>query len=144
MQYRPDGSQIRIPFTVPDLTGANTPGLTWTVDLFVKSGTKVTSGTEFNSISVDRTNDTDFYELLFTPTAGSEAVYLVKVLSDASIPDVNEETLEPDYTWLFLYATMVRNTGVSPETLEFLKPDGVRLVKFNVYRSGNQEFREEV
>ena len=144
MLYRPEGVQIRIPFTVPALDGSNTSGLSWSVSLFTKGGAKVTTGTEFDSISVDVSNDDDFYEVLFTPSQGSEAVYLVKVISDAETADVFEVVMEPDYSWLFLYSKMVRDLGASPETLEILKPGGAQLIKFKVYRSGTTETREEL
>ena len=143
MLYRPDGQQIRTPFTVPALDGGNTSGLNWTLNIFTKDGVKVTSGTEFDSISVVAVG-TDFYEVLFTPESGSESVYLIKVISDAEIADVYETVLEPDYSWLMLYAKMIRDLQASPETLEFIKADGSRLVKYKVYREGLREIREEI
>jgi hypothetical protein len=143
--YRPNGVQIRVPFTVPELDGSNNTGLSWTVQLLTKNGTPLTSGTEYDSISVAEHSGDKFYELLFTPEKGSTAVYLITMISDnPDVADVFECLFEPDYSWLLLYAKMVRDLGASPETLEFLKPDGSRLVKYKVYREGLREIREEL
>ena len=143
MQYR-SGQQVRYPFTVPALDGSNTSGLTWTVSLFIKDGTVVTSGTEYDSIEVSDANE-NFYELTFTPASDSTAAYLIKLISDADPADVFEESFDVDWDWLFLYAEMEHDRSVSPETVLYKMPDGsTQLIKFRMTRDGVNIVREEV
>lgn len=142
MIYFP-GELVRVPFTVPDPSGANTPGMNWSLSLLLRDGVPVTEGEEFDSVSVAAIGG-NAYELRFTPAADSMATYLVTVLSDGDPIEVFEEIFEPDRAWLFLSGMMVRERGVSPETVEVKGPDGTVLKKFRYRREGTQEIREEV
>ena len=86
------GRQVVAEFSVPDANGDNVAGLTWTLRLF-KDGAEVTSGTEFDSLSIDGIGSPPTgYAMSFTPiTDGS--TYMVR--GKSSQGDVWEERLEP-------------------------------------------------
>ena len=134
-KYR-SGQQVRIDFTVPQADGTNDTGLTWTVQVFTKDGTKVTAGTEFASISITEDASNDFYSFLFTPASDSVSYYVVTLKADDTPATVFEENFEPDWAWLMLYGDNEHDT-TSPETTTYKKPDGTTLKEFNLARTGN-------
>jgi hypothetical protein len=140
-EFRP-GVVLRIPFSIIDVDGGNVGGLTWSVELLTKDGAEITSGVEYDSISVADIG-TVGYEVRFTPDADSLSTYVLKVVSDGDPVDVFEEILSPDWGWIFLAAKMVRDRGATPETVDIQTPGGTSVIKFKMYRSGNNEIREE-
>jgi len=91
LTYAP-GVEVKAEFTVPDENGVNVAGLTWTLALF-KDGVQVTSGTEFDTLSIEGIGSPPTgYLMSFTPLYDG-ATYLVRGTSSAA--DVWEERLEP-------------------------------------------------
>jgi len=140
-QYIP-GTQHRLSFTVSDRNGGEVTGLTWTLTLFVKDGAKVTSGDEYDSISVVE-DANGFYEAIFTAGSNSTSEYMLKLVSDADPADVFEEVYTPNWTYLVLFATMVDNRGTDPQTITYKLPGGNTLKQFEMTRSGNTVTRSE-
>ena len=139
-KYYP-GEQHEIYFTVPDLTGANTTGLTWSLDLFVKDGTKLTSGAEYSSVSCVAVGN-DFYRLRFTPDDDSTSVYTIALTSDAATPDYFEEIYELDRERVYLEADMDHDTS-TPESVTYKLPGGATLSEFQLSRTGTVLSREK-
>lgn len=91
LTYTP-GVAVKAEFTVPDANGDNVAGLTWTLALF-KDGVQVTSGTEFDGLSIEGIGSPPTgYLMTFTPLYDG-STYLVRGTSD--LGDVWEERLEP-------------------------------------------------
>jgi len=91
LTYTP-GVAVKAEFTVPDGSGINVAGLTWTLALF-KDGVQVTSGTEFDGLSIEGIGSPPTgYLMTFTPLSDG-STYLVRGTSSAA--DVWEERLEP-------------------------------------------------
>ena len=143
MLYRP-GQEINITFTIRDETGAHIAGLSWSI-LFVKDGVAVTAGDEYTSISVTENAD-EYYELKFTPDIDSTSVYMVTALSDAAIPDLFEDRLEPDFAWLMLEGEQVHDyTDESLPTVTYYMPDGTTVLrKYKLVRTGLTERRDRI
>jgi len=141
-QYIP-GTEHRLTFTVSNRTGGEVTGLTWTLTLFVKDGTKVTSGDEFNSISVVE-DANGFYEALFTADENSTSEYMLKLVSDADPADVFEEVYTPNWTYIVLFANMVDNRGADPQTITYKLPGGDTLKQFQMTRSESTVLRTGV
>ncbi len=139
-RYYP-GEQHEIYFTVPDATGANTTGLTWTVDLFVKDGVKVTAGAEYTSIACVAVGN-NFYRLRFTPDDDSTSRYSITLTSDASIPDFFEEIYEVDLERVYFEADMEHDTS-TPESITYTLPGGATLSVFQLTRVGTVLIREK-
>ena len=135
------GDQHEISFTNPDAAGDNVTGLTWTLKVFIKDNVKVTSGTEYSSITCVAVGN-DFYRVRFTPDDDSTSVYVIAFVSDAVVPDYFEEIYEPDWEKIYLEADMEHDT-TSPETVIYLLPGGATLSEFQLSRTGTVLSREK-
>jgi len=135
------GEQKEIYFTVPDISGVNAVGLTWTVKVFVKDGVAVASGTEYTSISCVAVG-ASFYRIRFTPDGDSTSIYTIALLSDAATPDYFEEIFEVDWEKLYLEADMDHDTA-STESVVYKLPGGGTLSTFNLARVGTVLSREK-
>jgi len=111
----------------------------------VKDGVAVTAGDEYTSISVTENAD-EYYELKFTPDIDSTSVYMVTALSDAAIPDLFEDRLEPDFAWLMLEGEQVHDyTDESLPTVTYYMPDGTTVLrKYKLVRTGLTERRDRI
>lgn len=144
--YTP-GSNVEVQFTVDDTSGLNTTGLAWTVALFTVDDTKLTSGTEFTSITVTEDVSTEWYTLNFTPDSNSISRYFIKITSDAAIADVFLENFIPELGIIssMLTGKMVHDIGVEPETITFYRPDGLTILKkFSLVKSGTTDTRTDI
>lgn len=130
-KYYP-GEQHVISFTVPDIDGNNTSGLTWTVKLFTKDGAKVTSGAEYASIACSNVG-TDFYKIVFTPDDDSTSDYTIVVISNATVPDYFEEQYEPLWDRVYFEADMTHDE-TDPEEVSYKLPGGAVLSQFQLDR----------
>jgi len=139
-KYYP-GTQHEISFTNPDSNGDNVTGLTWTVKAFIKDGVKVTSGTEFTSITCVAVGN-DFYRLRFTPGSNSTSTYVIALVSDAAIPDYFEEIYEPDWERIYFESDMDHDTS-TPESVTYKLPGGGTISVFQLSRVGTVLSREK-
>lgn len=66
MLYMP-GEQAILTFPVPDGSGDNITGLSWTTKAITKDGARLTSGAEYSSFSISEHVSNEFYAAVFTP-----------------------------------------------------------------------------